>query len=211
MDSAVTLVSTQVPGWFGKLPGSGDFAARRLPESARLQLDGWLQAGLQRLRERHSDWTARYLESPLWCFLLGENIVGPARWLGVLMPSVDAVGRYFPLIVAAPCNPADGPLPSAWFSCVSRAALDGLERDLDAARFDTALAACFQQGIAATERAQLGDNPSWPAPSQSLWLTEPGGTSGWQMRCAGLPLGERFDALFGFLDGAWVDHLGAAT
>jgi type VI secretion system protein ImpM len=141
MSGADTLVSTQLPGWFGKLPGSGDFAARRLPESARLQLDDWLQKGLQRLRGRHSDWTARYLESPLWCFLLGENIIGPARWLGVLMPSVDAVGRYFPLIVAVPCDPEDGPQPSPWFSRVSAAALDGLERDLDAVRFDAALAA----------------------------------------------------------------------
>ena len=211
MDRAATLVSTPTPGWFGKLPGSGDFAARRLPESARLQLDGWLQAGLQRLRERHSDWTTRHLESPLWCFVLGENIVGPARWLGVLMPSVDAVGRYFPLIIAAPCGLGDEPLSIPWFSRVSAAALDGLERDLDAARFDTALTACFQNGIAAPELAQVGDDPSWPAPGHSLWLTEPGGISGWQMRCTGLPLGERFDALFGFLDGAWVNHLGAAT
>ncbi len=208
MDSAATLVSTPVPGWFGKLPGSGDFAARRLPEPARLQLDGWLQAGLQRLRERHSDWTKHYLESPLWFFLLGENIVGPARWLGVLMPSVDAVGRYFPLIVAAPCDPGDEPLSHPWFSRVSAAALEGLEQDLDAARFDTALAAYFQDGMHTTDLAQ-GACPPWPTPGQSLWLTEPGGVQGWQMRCAGLPLGERFDALFGFLDGAWVDHLGA--
>ena len=143
--------------------------------------------------------------------VLGENIVGPARWLGVLMPSVDAVGRYFPLIIAAPCGLGDEPLSIPWFSRVSAAALDGLERDLDAARFDTALTACFQNGIAAPELAQVGDDPSWPAPGHSLWLTEPGGISGWQMRCTGLPLGERFDALFGFLDGAWVDHLGAAT
>jgi len=207
MDSAATFVSTQVPGWFGKLPGSGDFAARRLPESTRLQLDGWLQAGLQRLRERHSDWTTRYLESPLWCFLLGENIVGPARWLGVLMPSVDAVGRYFPLIVVTPCELGDKPLSTPWFSRVSAAALEGLEQDLDAARFDTALAACFQDGVHTTDSAQ-GVCPSWPAPGQSLWLTEPDGVRGWQIRCAGLPLGERFDALFGFLDSALVDHRG---
>lgn len=207
MDRAATLVSTPVPGWFGKLPGTGDFAGRRFPEPARLQLDDWLQAGLQRLRVRHSNWTTRYLESPLWCFLLGENTVGPARWLGVLMPSVDAVGRYFPLIVAAPCDPGDEPLSTDWFLRVSAAALEGLEQDLDAARFDTVLAAHFQDGMHVGE-SDHGACHSWPAPGQSLWLTEPGGVQGWQMRCAGLPLGERFDALFGFPGGGWVDHLG---
>ena len=207
MDRATALVSTQVPGWFGKLPGTGDFAARRFPEPARQQFDGWLQTGLQRLRERHSDWAKQYLESPLWCFLLGENIVGTASWLGVLMPSVDAVGRYFPLVVAAPCDLGNEPPSTGWFSRVSAAALEGLEQDLDAARFDTALTAHFRDGMPAGESDQ-GACPSWPASGQSLWLTEPGGVQGWQMRCSGLPLGERFDALFGFLDVAWVDHLG---
>ena len=205
MVGPAVIAPTHVPGWFGKLPGGGDFATRRFPDSARLQFDGWLQEGLQSLRLRHSDWTKRYLESPLWSFMLGENVVGPARWLGVLMPSVDAVGRYFPLIVASTCDPGDEP-SSHWFSRVGAAALQGLEQDLDAVRFDAALATHFESGAHAAESANSAST-SWPGPGQSLWLTEPDGQHGLRMRCAGLPLGEHFDSLFGFLDGAWIENV----
>lgn len=76
--SAPLLASTALPGWFGKLPGMGDFAHRRLPESFRAVWDQWLQRGMSRLRDR-ADWTERYLEAPLWCFALGRQVAGSRR------------------------------------------------------------------------------------------------------------------------------------
>ncbi len=92
--------SGTLPGWFGKLPGMGDFAHRRVPESFRSTWDNWLQEGLTQLRERHGDWTERYLEGPLWFFVLAENVIGAEGWTGVLMPSVDGVGPLLSFTIA---------------------------------------------------------------------------------------------------------------
>ena len=93
--AAAETLPAPLPGWYGKLPGLGDFAARRLDKAMVGVWDGWLQDGLQALRQQPG-WLDAYLQSPVWCFALGAGVLGPQRWLGVMMPSVDAVGRYFP-------------------------------------------------------------------------------------------------------------------
>lgn len=197
--------STALPGWFGKLPGMGDFAHRRLPESFRERWDQWLQADLLALRERHEDWVARYLEGPLWFFMLGEQVAGQRAWLGVLMPSVDSVGRYFPFTLAVQLDgtPADSPPMDAfdaqvrrWWALAAQAALDGLENDLDAKAFDASLSRLFdhQGALAANGDALL----TLPSPGQSHWRTDTGAPGSLQMTVAGLPHGQQFDALFGF-------------
>ena len=40
--SAAVVTGTGVPGWFGKLPGLGDFASRRLPDTFVAAWDRWL-------------------------------------------------------------------------------------------------------------------------------------------------------------------------
>lgn len=214
--TAELLFAPGLPGWFGKLPGMGDFAQRRLPESFRAQWDRWLQHGLMGLRQRHADWTERYLESPLWSFALGEQVVGPARWIGVLMPSVDGVGRYFPFTLASEITVAHGELRGdalaqarRWWMLGTRAALDGLENDLDPARFDAALQQLFEAEIAALP-VRDEDVCVLPAVGQSLWLTHPNGEAGWRMRSAGLPSDDRFDALFGFTTEASADKVEVA-
>ena len=205
-----------LPGWFGKLPGMGDFAHRRLPESFRAQWDPWLQHGLMGLRQRHDDWTERYLDSPLWSFMLGEQVVGAAQWIGVLMPSVDGVGRYFPFtlateIVVTQASLRGDALAQArrWWALGSRAALDGLENDLDPAQFDMALQKLFEPDEAVPA---AGDQDIFvpPAKGQSLWLTHPDGDAGWRVRAAGLPADDRFDALFGFLTDSSAEKVEAA-
>ena len=105
----------RLPGWFGKLPGLGDFAHRRLPEDFRERWDHWLQTGLLQLRRQHADWTAHYLQSPLWFFALAPQVAGARPWIGVLMPSVDGVGRYFPFTIACELAvPLDTLSHSAW-------------------------------------------------------------------------------------------------
>ncbi len=205
-----------LPGWFGKLPGMGDFAHRRLPESFRAQWDAWLQNGLGGLRQRHADWTQHYLESPLWSFLLGDQVAGPGRWIGVLMPSVDGVGRYFPFTLASEISVAQDELRGdalaqarRWWSLGARASLDGLENDLDPARFDAALQQLFDAQVNASP-VRDDDACVLPATGQSLWLTHPHGDAGWRMRSRGLPADDRFDALFGFTTEASADKVEAA-
>ena len=213
------MFASGLPGWFGKLPGMGDFAHRRLPESFRAQWDPWLQNGLMGLRQRHADWTEHYLESPLWSFTLGEQVAGAARWIGVLMPSVDGVGRYFPFTLASEITVAQDMLRGAalaqarrWWTLGARAALDGLENDLDPARFDAALQRLFEPDAPDAPALPVRDEDvcQLPAAGQSLWLTHPNGEAGWRMRSRGLPADERFDALFGFMTEASADKVEAA-
>ena len=205
-----------LPGWFGKLPGMGDFAHRRLPEVFLSHWDPWLQNGLMGLRQRHADWTEHYLESPLWSFALGEQVLGPARWIGVLMPSVDGVGRYFPFTLASEVIVAQDELRGdalaqarRWWALGARAALDGLEKDLDPPRFDAALQQLFEAEAAV---APVDDKEACtlPAAGQALWLTDPNGSAGWRMRSTGLPMDDRFDALFGFATEASAHKVEAA-
>jgi type VI secretion system protein ImpM len=95
----VTADSHQViPGWYGKLPSLGDFASRRLEGEFIPTWDAWLQAVLQATRSSFGEgWLDSYLTMPIWRFVLLPGLVGPNAWAGVLMPSVDRVGRHFPL------------------------------------------------------------------------------------------------------------------
>ncbi len=126
------------PGWHGKLPSLGDFASRRLGADFIEPWDAWLATGLLNLRSAApSTWLAAYLASPSWRFLLQPGVLpgaaaggpGSQAWAGVLMPSVDRVGRYFPLTLAQPLGP--GPLGLGQLQRVWRvlAAWDDLARD----------------------------------------------------------------------------------
>ena len=63
------------PGWYGKLPGFGDFAGRRLDDAFVGDWDRWLQQGLTRLRQSGDYWLDNYLSSPVWRFALGAQVV----------------------------------------------------------------------------------------------------------------------------------------
>ncbi|WP_244818026.1 type VI secretion system-associated protein TagF [Caballeronia sp. Lep1P3] len=90
-------------GCFGKLRSNGDFVTRRLPASFVVPWDAMLQAGLVASRDAlGSAWLDAYLTAPVWCFALAGDVIGSGAWAGVLMPSVDAAGRYFPLTIVAP-------------------------------------------------------------------------------------------------------------
>jgi type VI secretion system protein ImpM len=91
------------PGWFGKLPAAGDFVSRRLPDDFLHAWDDWLQHGLVAARERHGDgWLEGHAENGVRRFWLGPDVLGDVCWTGLLAPSVDRVGRRFPLTIAAP-------------------------------------------------------------------------------------------------------------
>jgi len=211
-----------LPGWYGKLPGMGDFAHRRLPDEFRHPWDRWLQGGLN---SRHGDWTERYLQAPLWCFVLGDGVLGDSSWIGVLMPSVDAVGRYFPFTVAAPLawSPAEihGQVlarAQRWLRQAANAAVDGLEQDMDGTRFDALLLHMFRDADASVDAADADSDTEGqidappdardtamlvlPEFNNSLWFTDPQAEGGQGMSTHGLPEDEQFDALFGFWAGA---------
>jgi type VI secretion system protein ImpM len=213
-----------LPAWWGKLPGMGDFAHRRLPDEFRHAWDRWLQAGLLQLRARHANWNERYLQAPLWCFVVGHGVIGEGAWMGVLMPSVDAVGRYFPFTVVDALEPVPVELEGQWlvqamrwFALASQCAIDGLEQDLDASGFEALLHARFAGD--AVDADSAGDVPmpnadlgslAMPEYGLSLWFTDPQAQSGQGMSTLGLPQDEQFDALFGYPTGEGLGEEGAA-
>lgn len=121
------------PGFYGKLPSKGDFVTRRLPQSYVEVWDTWLQNGLQTSQDRlGEDWLSIYMTSPIWRFALSAGVGGTDAMAGVLMPSVDRVGRYFPLTLAVALEDCQSiaTLPrraANWYADAEEAALLALE------------------------------------------------------------------------------------
>jgi type VI secretion system protein ImpM len=135
-----------VPGWYGKLPMLGDFASRRLPAPFVAACDAWLAEGVAQSRAQLGEqWLDSYLTAPLWRFAWAPRVVDEQWWFGVLMPSVDSVGRYFPLLVALPLPqpPSDAcalDALDALYEGMGRAALANLEPRASLDEFERALA-----------------------------------------------------------------------
>jgi len=129
-------------GFYGKLPVLGDFVSRRLPNDFISSWDKWLQSSLAVSKEKLAEqWMHTYLTSPIWRFALSPGMCGNDAWLGVVMPSVDRVGRYFPLMIASkvPNNYSLVNLFAAgsnWFYSAETALISALENDLSVEDFD---------------------------------------------------------------------------
>lgn len=88
-------------GAFGKIPALGDFFRLSLPQSFIDPWDAFLQASLVAGRSAKAEaWTEYYMTAPIWRFALAAGVAGPDPVFGVVMPSVDRVGRQFPLTLA---------------------------------------------------------------------------------------------------------------
>lgn len=86
-------------GLFGKYPQKPDFVAHGLSAPIRAPLESWIVAGYHQSRTAlGDDWKDRFLSAPILRFWIGARVMG-AGCIGAMMPSVDQVGRYFPLIL----------------------------------------------------------------------------------------------------------------
>jgi len=134
------------PGIYGKLPSNGDFVTRRLPAAFRDPWDQWLQEAVSDSRDQLGErWLEAYLTSPIWRFALSGGLAGQQTWAGLLMPSVDRVGRYFPLTVACPLPPWSNPIwlmtqSGSWYEKAENLLRACLEEELDLSSFDRRVA-----------------------------------------------------------------------
>lgn len=132
-------------GAFGKFPGMGDFLRVNLPAAFVQTWDTWLQQGLLDVRERLGEgWNDAYMSAPIWRFTLPAGAAGPQVVTGVLMASVDRVGRQYPLTLAT-CHDAPNTVVShlangAVFDQLENIALDALEDASSRETITTALA-----------------------------------------------------------------------
>ena len=148
--SGTTLVSgtaAPVAGWYGKIPALGDFASRRLPPDFLNAWDAWLQRAFVTSRASlREHWQDIYLSSPIWRFALLPGVCDSHCWAGILMPSIDKVGRHFPLTIAVALDPQPEMIATVfaandWFTAIEQIALSSLSMDFQAVELDNQLAA----------------------------------------------------------------------
>lgn len=128
-------------GCYGKIPALGDFLSRNLPAAFVEAWDGWLRRVMGACARGGDDgWTDQYLAGPIWRFLLAPGTIGEVGRAGILVPSVDRIGRCFPLSIAIEI--ADGmpalDMVGAWADGFERAeilAIGTLGRALDPETF----------------------------------------------------------------------------
>lgn len=120
-------------GLFGKLPAKRDFIALNAPSGFLAVYEKWLQGGLTASRlELGQRWQEAYLNAPIWRFWLGAAHGGQAV-AGAFMPSVDGIGRYFPLTIFAAAGPGAAIPPpeldpqDRWFEAVEDFLLEALD------------------------------------------------------------------------------------
>jgi type VI secretion system protein ImpM len=76
-------------GFFGKLPATGDFVSRGLPDAFRRHWDSWLTRNIVPLQHRGVAFPRGGLRFQL--------VSGGRVAAGVILPSEDSAGRRFPL------------------------------------------------------------------------------------------------------------------
>jgi type VI secretion system protein ImpM len=124
------------PGVYGKLPAHGDFIQRNLSPAFVREWDVWLQHFVAGAKEKiGADWLEIYLTSPIWRFAFSAGVIDEGRWAGILMPSVDQVGRYFPFTIAARMSANQNPmefmsLQTSWFTAVEELGLRALNSEI---------------------------------------------------------------------------------
>jgi type VI secretion system protein ImpM len=151
-----------VPAWYGKLSSLGDFAQRRMPPECLQAFDTWLSAVMRDAREQLGErWLDVYLTAPVLRFAWAPGIVDPRWWFGLLMPSCDSVGRYFPLVIVQPRTRAPEDRIALdhlelWYEHLAHAALHTLSDD---------------GGSLDALEAALQEAPPWPTPGQPATVT----------------------------------------
>jgi type VI secretion system protein ImpM len=125
------------PGFYGKIPSRGDFVGRRLALALAQPWDTWLSRFTIAVRTAAAAaWPEAWLTAPIWHFALGAAVAPEYGAAGILVASVDRVGRMFPFTII---GPADGIPEGAWFDAMEALVLAILDDDLDPDSLDASL------------------------------------------------------------------------
>jgi type VI secretion system protein ImpM len=162
----MSVMTGVIAGFYGKLPARGDFVRAVLPRDFTDRWDAWLAAAIAGSREAMGqDWLPAFLEAPVWRFALPAGLCGERAALGLMLPSVDRAGRYFPLTFAAlfgnGAAPANDP---AWLDGCEAAGRAALEQDAGPDQ----LGAMLRVPEAAEGAATQTENGM----TQSVWWTD---------------------------------------
>ena len=165
-DTISASSSQPAVGFYGKLPARGDFVLRNLPRSFIDPWDDWLQEAMTTSRSQLGEhWLRSYLTSPVWRFALSAGLCGEQALAGMMIPSVDRVGRYFPLSIVA-LLPASVELldiieQKTWFEDAESLILTGLDDNLDFARFADQVEELEFPPLPDRSKPVVAEHPQW--------------------------------------------------
>jgi type VI secretion system protein ImpM len=148
-----------LPGFYGKMPATGDFVTRRLTGDFVRVWDRWLAQHIVPLMGLET-----WPRTTALRFLAGPASFGASA--GIILQSADRVGRQFPLTVVAQLSEAPFQLAyaEAWFAEIEAAAADAQHDELTPDELDTALAALPVPPIEPGEEV-ISDMVMWTARS----------------------------------------------
>ncbi|MER9200855.1 type VI secretion system-associated protein TagF [Mesorhizobium sp. M0145] len=148
-----------LPGFYGKMPATGDFVTRRLPGDFVRAWDRWLAQHVVPLIGSES-----WPRGTALRFLTGPGFVGASA--GIILQSVDRVGRQFPLSVVAQLPEASVQLAraDAWFAGIEETAFAAQRGELTPDELDTALGALPVPTVEPGEEV-IGDMVMWTSHS----------------------------------------------
>ncbi len=138
-------------GYFGKTPHRGDFVRFNLPKAFVTVWDDWLQQLMITGEQKYtSQWSTIYETAPSYRFALSTDIAGDSTWAGILLPSVDKVGRRFPFCIVASLPKGEQPAgllssPPQWFEKLISLAEGVNDPDYDFAHLQDELAELVAQ------------------------------------------------------------------
>jgi type VI secretion system protein ImpM len=184
-------------GFYGKLPGCGDFVRRRVSDAFVDSWDRWLQRGLEASRcALREQWLDTYLTSPVWRFACAAGVCGSEPVVGVLAPSVDHVGRYFPMTILATLPGGSSPLDTA---ASSETFFIGAERLIvETLATDDADVAAFDAGVRQLESGVAGllAPDAWQLQPEGVAVLSGPRAAAWRIR---LPPSRTLAGVFGSL------------
>ena len=217
-------------GFFGKIPSRGDFVQKGLPRDFVQAWDGWLAAAFGAGREVLGQrWDEAFMTAPLWRFHLFPGVCSAQAVAGVMSPSVDRVGRAYPLVLCQVGGVSAGQVLSAaaasWYRSLEGLAVAALEQRLEPDHIENGLAGLeTASDPTGTDGARslryplrTTDDPLTGMPAEVLVAlagSGPAGLSLWWtegsdlvepsfLLCRGLPSPAEFPAL---LSGEWGAH-----
>ena len=193
MDDQTSKPKTLTTGYFGKLPTQGDFVSTGLNHALTSELDGWLRQCVRDSQKALGrKWLDLFLISPVWRGVAARGVLHHDPVMMVMIPSVDRVGRYFPLVLAAQFRGGDHDLTEMpqlagdWYDWAEGVALSILKPGFTRTQLDLALADSEFSFPYETSVAPMTDGQD----GATLWWTA--ATSNRPQMFTGMPYAENF-------------------
>jgi len=142
-------------GYYGKLPLRGDFIQRNVNAEFIQVWDSWLQNVITNSKEvLNEQWLNYYLVSPIWRFYL--PLQNNTAYCGLMLPSVDKVGRYFPFAIISQVDISVPPQTlilnnEKWFDDAEEIAMRALDENIDFEQLNLAIDSINQTHLSVTQ------------------------------------------------------------